>query len=301
MRQGQRAIVYTLLAKLSTQKQKSRNACGPVQVVLLMRLFCVFLLLTGQLWAQTLQPDQIMVLLIGPSAARPTHDQRTALQRLQAMRQQPGLESIKVGTMHFDRPAEARFASQVLGIDRSQLPCLALVQLDESGQNPVKKLYAIPRVSGESLDQFEQMGQAWAQKAGLSLQPGPGNFPEQGTRVELLAGQSLQVDEALLSHNRLFSIGLQQDGNLVVNRRDSQPFRPVWSSRSEGRGGNRLLLDTDGVLKITRSDGQTIWKSSNRGTYGFYVFTMQDDGNAVIYRKEGGNSSPVWATHSNRH
>ena len=251
-------------------------------------------LVAGQALAQDLNPEQVMILLISPSAARPTADQKAALQRLQALRQQPAFSRVKIGTMHFDRPAEAQFATNVLGVDKSQLPCLALVQLDSAQQRPIKKLYAIPRVTRQQLDQVEQMGKVWAQTAGLSLvAPTATN-----TKDQILASQSIPVNGSLISSNGLYALGLQADGNVVINRTNTQPYTPIWSSGSEGRGGNSLVLGSDGVLRLTGPDGNPVWQSSNSPMYGFYYFLLQNDGNAVIYRKEGGNTRPVWATGS---
>lgn len=248
----------------------------------------------GQALAQGLTPEQVMILLISPSASRPTADQKAALQRLQALRQQPAFSRLKIGTMHFDRPAEAQFATTVLGVDKSQLPCLALVQLDSAQQRPIKKLYAIPRVTRQQLDQVEQMGSVWAQTAGLSLAA----VSAASAKDRILASQSIQVNGSLVSSNGLYALGLQADGNVVINRLDRQPYTPIWSSGSNGRGGDNLVLGSDGVLRLSGPDGNAVWKSSNNPVYGFYYFHLQDDGNAVIYRKEGGSIIPVWATRS---
>lgn len=226
-----------------------------------------------------------MVLLIGASTNNPTVDQQAALARLKALRQQQAFRQLKIGTMHFDRPAEARFAAQVLGVDRSQLPCLCLVQLDSQLQRPVRKLYSIPRVTRQQLEQVEAMGRMWAQSAGgLSLPP--------TARNRLVPGQTLQVGGSLTSLNGQYAIVLQGDGNLVLSRHGS----PMWGSQTNGQGGVLLSMGPDGILRLTAPNGQVVWQTRSSGSPGNYFFEMQDDGNAVIYLQEPGRTVFVWST-----
>lgn len=248
------------------------------------------LLLGGLAWGQSLRPEQMMVLLIGQSASHPTPDQAAVLARLKAVRQQPAFRQLKIGMMHFDRPTEARFAREVLGVDSSQLPCLCLVQLDSKLKKPVRKLYSMPRVTRAQLDQVEGMAQVWSQTANLHV-------PMAG-KDRILGGQSLPLNAGLASPNGRYGIVLQSDGNVVISRRDSQPWRPVWSSGTENTGANSLVLGNDGILRLYGSDGRVIWQSQGPGGLGSYYFQIQDDGNAVVYRQEGHGFQAVWATQS---
>ncbi|MBX3169953.1 MAG: hypothetical protein KF760_21290 [Candidatus Eremiobacteraeota bacterium] len=249
------------------------------------RILLILWLATQMVWAQNLRPEQMMVLLIGSSTNHPTPDQQAALARLKALRQQQTFRQLKIGTMHFDRPAEARFATQVLGVDRSQLPCLCLVQLDSQLQRPVRKLYSIPRVTRQQLEQVEAMGRMWAQSAGgLSLPP--------TARNRLLPGQTLQVGGSVTSLNGQYVFALQGDGNLVLSRYGN----PLWSSQTNGQGGVLLSMGPDGILRLTAPNGQMVWQTRSSGSPGNYFFEMQDDGNAVIYLQEPGRTVFVWST-----
>ncbi|MBS2037227.1 hypothetical protein JST97_19725 [bacterium] len=248
------------------------------------RVLILILLCFQVTWAQNLRPEQMMVLLIGNSASNPSADQAAALARLKALRQQPSFRQLKIGTMHFDRPAEARFASQVLGVDRSQLPCLCLVQLDSQLQRPVRKLYSMPRVTRQQLEQVEAMGRMWAQTAG--------DLSSLGGRNRLLPGQALQPGGVVNSLNGRYSFSLQTDGNIVV----SNAGRPIWASQTNGQGGSALTLGTDGVLRLSAPNGQVVWQTRSSGSPGIYYFLMQDDGNAVIYLQEPGRTAVIWAT-----
>lgn len=239
--------------------------------------------------AQTLRPEQMMILLIGASTNNPTADQQAALARLKALRQQQAFRQLKIGTMHFDRPAEARFAAQVLGVDRSQLPCLCLVQLDSQLQRPVRKLYAIPRVTRQQLEQVEAMGRMWAQSAGALSSP-------QTARNRLVPGQKLQVGGSLNSLNGEYSLALQSDGNLVLSRHGN----PLWGSETNGQGGVLLNMGPDGILRLTAPNGQVVWQTRSSGSPGNYFLEMQDDGNAVIYLQEPGRTVFVWSTETPR-
>lgn len=235
--------------------------------------------------AQNLRPEQMMILLIGASTNNPTPDQQAALARLKALRGQQAFRQLKIGTMHFDRPAEARFATQVLGVDRAQLPCLCLVQLDSKLQRPVRKLYAIPRVTRQQLEQVETMGRMWAQSAGgMSLPP--------TARNRLTPGQTLQIGGSVTSLNGQYTFALQGDGNLVLSRQGN----PLWGSQTNGQGGVLLSMGPDGILRLTAPNGQVVWQTRSSGSPGNYFFEMQDDGNAVIYLQEPGRTVFVWST-----
>ncbi len=226
-----------------------------------------------------------MILLIGASANNPTADQAAALARLKGLRQQQAFRQLKIGTMHFDRPAEARFASQVLGVDRAQLPCLCLVQLDSQLQRPVRKLYAMPRITRQQLEQVESMGKMWAQSAGGLTLP-------QTARNRLVPGQTLQSGGSVTSTNGQYTFALQGDGNLVLSRYGN----PLWGSQTNGQGGVLLSMAPDGILRLTAANGQVVWQSRSAGSPGNYFFEMQDDGNAVIYLQEPGRTVFVWST-----
>lgn len=253
------------------------------------RVILILLLTVSLGWAQNLRPEQMMVLLIGASANHPTADQQAVLARLKALRQQPSFRQLKIGTMHYDRPTEARFASQVLGVDRSQLPCLCLVQLDNKLQRPVRKLYAMPRVTRAQLEQVESMGRMWAQSAGgLSL--------PQMARNRLIPGQPLILGSSFSSLNGQYTFSLQVDGNIVLARNGS----PLWASETNGQGGNVLMLGTDGILRLNAPNGQVVWQTQSSGSPGSYFLEMQDDGNAVIYLQEPGRTVFVWSTETGR-
>lgn len=284
-------------------------------------LFILALSLAGL--AQQYRPEQLMILVIGARSDGSDPDQTAVVDRLRALRGQPGLGELKMATMHFDRPREAEFAQKVLGIRPHDLPCLCLVQLDGALEVPTRKLYAIPRITRDSLRQAEGMTQYWTSVASnlggpdsngglftpdapdapglgasLTQQPPPARPEPRPTETQhqLVAGIPMQPDSLLQSLNGNFIFYFQGDGNLVLYRVDRVPRLAVWTSRTERKDGQTLLLGADGVLRLFDDRDELLWKSSNEGLYARYYLQMQDDGNAVIYRLEGRRSIPVWAT-----
>lgn len=134
----------------------------------------------------------------------------------------------------------------------------------------------------------------------------------------LLEGQSLGMNQSLVSRNGIYRMTLQTDGNLVIYWYAT----PIWDSRTSGYylGNNgRLTMQSDGNLVIYDTNGYAYWDTHN--TYftpplpraGNYLL-LQDDGNLVIYTRYGEDpalfqsmynmSLAVWDSHysqGNRH
>ena len=72
---------------------------------------------------------------------------------------------------------------------------------------------------------------------------------------------------------------MQADGNLVLYRRSD--MRVLWNSETQGRGGDRVVMQGDGNLVIY--DGGTArWNSHTNGHPGS-ALALQADGNMVVY------------------
>lgn len=275
---------------------------------LLLALAVVFLS-----WAQG-PPNRLMLLVIGKSAAHPDADQMAVLRRVQGLRANPALQKLQVATMHFDRPREARFAQQYLGVNKAMLPCVVLVQMDEAGQRPQKTLQTWSNLTAERLEQIESMGEAWAQMAGqplpmftpqaapTPLAPPPLTPPrEQQTERapdRVLAGVSLRTDSWLRSPNGVFALCFQYDGNLVLYRVNSQPFQVLWSSNTANSGASVLRLGNDGVLRLSGASGQSVWEAGTASYFSHAYLQVQDDGNLVLYRQNGDGVVAAWASNS---
>ncbi|MBP2173106.1 hypothetical protein J3E05_001438, partial [Methanococcus voltae] len=52
---------------------------------------------------------------------------------------------------------------------------------------------------------------------------------------------------------------MQSDGNLVIYKKDN---KPIWASNTDGKGGNKLVMQSDGNLVIYKKDNKPIWASN---------------------------------------
>ncbi|MGW7104395.1 hypothetical protein [Streptomyces sp. NPDC054883] len=92
---------------------------------------------------------------------------------------------------------------------------------------------------------------------------------------------------------------LQQDNNLVMYRKSDG--KAIWQSGSYG-GNYRVTLQMApkdrGDLTLVEEGRSTVrWRSGTAGNDGAYAL-LQDDGNFVVYKKDGGpgKGGSLWAT-----
>ena len=117
------------------------------------------------------------------------------------------------------------------------------------------------------------------------LSSGGVNFGGNLLGDKLDAGQQLGVGDWLASPNGAYTLGLQQDGNLVLAARG----QAVWASGTYGKNVDRAVLQPDGNFVLYKGS-TSVWSSGTAGAQNAKL-TIQDDRNAVIYN---GNSAPVW-------
>lgn len=96
----------------------------------------------------------------------------------------------------------------------------------------------------------------------------------------------------IYSSNRLYYLSFQNDGNLVLAKKNGEP---LWSSATDNKGGRAEFQD-DGNLVIYDSYNKAIW-SANTSNRGGRKLKIQDDGNLVIYNE---NNSPIWSSETQR-
>lgn len=107
----------------------------------------------------------------------------------------------------------------------------------------------------------------------------------------LTAGQTLQAGQTRQSHNGIFSVVQQADGNLVVL--EEQSSNPLWASGTTG-SGNYTIMQSDGNLVTYTASGLAVWASNTAGNSGAYAL-IQDEGNLVVYSSTG---TALWSTPS---
>ncbi|MGW4381913.1 glycoside hydrolase domain-containing protein [Kitasatospora sp. NPDC004531] len=110
----------------------------------------------------------------------------------------------------------------------------------------------------------------------------------------LASGQSLTSDSMTLT--------MQADGNLVAYLKAGTGSRPLWSTNTYGNAGAYAVMQDDGNLVIYRADGGpgnggALWATTTASA-GAYA-TLQDDGNFVVYRQGGGQGTgALWASYT---
>lgn len=182
----------------------------------------------------TLDPQRMMVLVIGPTSNPVNPDEADAVQRLNQLRRQNGLEAMQLGTMHFDQPDQAKFAKERLGVQRKDLVAVVLVELDNRNL-PKRNLYSIPRVTADKLDSLQGTVTRWAQMAGVPLRP-------RNDFEELPTGEQM-TSEGILNTARVLENLTSRLWNSVKNeplRRD-QADRPVRRALLGLAENSRLL------------------------------------------------------------
>jgi len=100
----------------------------------------------------------------------------------------------------------------------------------------------------------------------------------------LRTGEQLNSGGSLQSINLSYRFQLQGDGNLVLSQQPAGTA--LWAAGTNGTGGTRLTLQTDGNLVLYTSSGQAVWSSQTQGTTANRL-VMQNDGNLVLYSSSG--------------
>jgi Cysteine-rich secretory protein family len=115
----------------------------------------------------------------------------------------------------------------------------------------------------------------------------------------LFSGQSLYPEQSLQSDNRLHTLIMQSDGNVVLYNQQSQA---IWATNTGGLIQPReFIMQTDGNLVLYDTSGCPKWSSNTWNNPGAFL-NIQDDGNLVVYRA-GSQTETVdnalWASGSN--
>jgi len=110
----------------------------------------------------------------------------------------------------------------------------------------------------------------------------------------LRGGQSLTLKQSISSPNGKVSLVLQEDGNLVVNYRDGNNNKVLWSAETFGKSVATARLRVTGEFSLLKSDSTRVWSSdtSRAGNTRDAVLLVQDDGHVVIFA--GGTR--IWRT-----
>jgi hypothetical protein len=106
----------------------------------------------------------------------------------------------------------------------------------------------------------------------------------------LNSGQSLNLGQNLLSTDNNSVLAFQPNGNLSL----IQNFRTIWTSNTSGRGGTRVVMQTDGNLVMYDQQNIAVWHTRTPGNTNNPRLILQTDGNLVLYS----GTSALWHTNS---
>ena len=104
----------------------------------------------------------------------------------------------------------------------------------------------------------------------------------------LVSNEVLAVGQSIQSPNGLFTLLMQNDGNLVVYG----PFDGVdtvyWASGTNGTGANRAIVNPDGRLEMFDAGDNLEYSTLSGATTTVNpLLRLEDDGQVVIYRHDG--------------
>jgi hypothetical protein len=100
------------------------------------------------------------------------------------------------------------------------------------------------------------------------------------------------------SNNKLHTLVMQQDGNVVLYGSKSNP---LWATNTYGIKPRDFIMQADGNLVLYSTDGKPRWASMTWNHPGAF-FNVQDDGNLVVYRAGSATetaNNALWAAGCN--
>lgn len=111
-----------------------------------------------------------------------------------------------------------------------------------------------------------------------------------------IVGPRMCGNEYTTSPNGLFRLTLTPGGNLVLGQ--GPDFSDViWQSGTEGRGGYKLDVQSDGNARIINRNGDGVFGTGSTG-WGASRLIVQNDGNLVVRTPD--NDRLLWETRSDR-
>lgn len=104
--------------------------------------------------------------------------------------------------------------------------------------------------------------------------------PFNSTNSRLSANEILSPGWSLVSPNRLYTLTMQEDGNLVL--RPTGSSTALWDSKTNGNPGSTAVMQSDGNLVLTRPSQSAIGITNTAGYPGAFL-DAQTDGRIVVY------------------
>ncbi len=107
---------------------------------------------------------------------------------------------------------------------------------------------------------------------------------------KLPSGSVLKSGDVVRSQSNNCYFGLQEDGNVVLNRTGTD--ENMWKSGTAGNPGSELLLQPDGNLVLASASKKLLWATNTGGNRGAWL-GVQDDCNVVL---KGSGDKVLWST-----
>lgn len=100
----------------------------------------------------------------------------------------------------------------------------------------------------------------------------------------LNANQRMGSGDNLLTNNKVYSLAMQSDGNLVIYRLANGGATPLWSTGAAGTY-SYVAMQNDGNLALYHSDNTWSWtsKTGGRAIDSRYRLVLQENGELDIY------------------
>jgi hypothetical protein len=110
----------------------------------------------------------------------------------------------------------------------------------------------------------------------------------------LYHGSVMEINSTRWSPNGRYLLTLKSDGNLIIYRKPSD--KVIWSSKTQGRGVVRAIMQNDGDFVLYTKSREAIWHTNTYKKPKNHLL-LQNDGNLVLYSM--GAPTVQWASKIN--
>ena len=122
---------------------------------------------------------------------------------------------------------------------------------------------------------------------GLPPAPEPEPEPPAGECDSVLApNEALYENQAISSCNGLYTLVMQDDGNVVLY---DTMGTALWNSQTAGRPGHAVVMQSDGNFVLYDAASVPLWNTGTHGHPGA-ALRVEEDGNVIVW--EGW--TPIW-------
>nr|WP_315848624.1 hypothetical protein [uncultured Rhodoferax sp.] len=128
-----------------------------------------------------------------------------------------------------------------------------------------------------------------------------GGVSAQSLGNTLRTNQSIKTNQYLESTNKTYRATVWPDGNFIIHAVNVNPWREVWSSKSNNtRAANgTVVMQGDGNLCINGPSASGVWCNYSNGAGGSYFLILRDSGDMEVYRGDPANTGAavlVWTS-----